>query len=139
MDDYVDILMRIKVLASVPNSGRLAVRRGSRLTRVSTVSVYYGSGTAIRGNRPSIIKKNTVAGVIRTSDDIMHIAGLPKWKDLWNLSRIAKVKSRIRSTLRRLISMQERLHRYKSHPNASKLGEVILRFIAVRSGNKRYD
>jgi hypothetical protein len=108
------------------------------LTRVSTVSVYYGSGTAIRGNRPSIIKKNTVAGVIRTSDDIMHIAGLPKWKDLWNLSRIAKVKSRIRSTKLRLVSMQERLHRYKSN-DLKAHREVILRFIAVRSGNKRYD
>jgi hypothetical protein len=136
MDDYVDILIaNLKVLASVPNSGRLAVRRGQLSVDTCIhgqciLRFWYGD------SRESTIHhvKNTVAGVIRTSDDIMHITGLPKWKDLWNLSRIAKemksaefglqnLRSTYSSDAGTSASLQVTSERLQAHR------EVILRFI----------
>jgi hypothetical protein len=57
---------------------------------------------------------------------------LPKWKDLWNLSRIAKEMKSAEFGLQTCGSTyrpQERLHRYKSHPNDPSHREVILRLI----------
>jgi hypothetical protein len=99
------------------------------LTRVSTVSVYYGSGTAIRGNRPSITSKIRLQGFgIR---HITHIP-LPKWKDLeFEQDRERDEKCRIRSTKLAFdisdagtsASLQVTSERLQAHR------EVILRFI----------
>jgi hypothetical protein len=115
MDDYVDILIaNLKVLASVPTSDWRS-EEVNWPTRVSTVSVYYGSGTAIRGNRPSIMSKIRLQ-VIRTSDDIsVYQPGCPKWKDLWNLRAGSRKRQKANSVYKLafdiFVRMQERLHR----------------------------
>jgi hypothetical protein len=70
------------------------------------------------GIDPSITS-NTVAGV---GPYIISIIPLPKWKDLeFEQDRERDEKPNSVTNLRSTYPMQERLHRYKSHPNDSKL------------------
>lgn len=106
MEDYVDVLIAdLKVVASVPNGGRLSVRRG-HLSVDATVHgqcltrFWYGD------SRDSTLQhvKNTVAGAVRTADGIMAAPGEPDWKAVWTLERLACEMERAESGLRNLRS-----------------------------------
>lgn len=92
MDDSVDILIaNLKVLASVPNSGRLSVRKGL-LTVDNTIHGQFFIRFWYGDSRESAMYhvKNTIKSIIRASEDIMRAPETPSWKDVWNLGRIAK-------------------------------------------------
>jgi hypothetical protein len=91
MDDTVDVLIaNLKVLASVPNSGRLSVRKGL-LTVDNTIHGQFFIRFWYGDSRESTMYhvKNTIKNIIRASEDIMRAPGTA-WKDVWNLGRIAK-------------------------------------------------
>jgi hypothetical protein len=121
MDDYVDILIaNLKVLASVPTVVDWRSEEVNWLTRVSTVSVYYGLVRRFAGiDHPSC--QNTVAGVC-TSDDIMHIEPVAQMERSMEFEqdreRDRSAEFGLQTCDRHIRPMQERLHRYKSHPNS---------------------
>jgi hypothetical protein len=123
MDDYVDILIaNLKVLASVSSSVDEGQKRSTRLTRVSTVSVYYGSGTAIRGNRPSIMSKNTVAGhsYIRRHHAYRRAAQMERSME-FEQDRSDESRFGLQTCDRHIVLDGERLYRYKSHRTTQSL------------------
>lgn len=91
MDDYVDLLIaNLKVLASVPNGGRLAVRRG----QLSVDTTVHGQCIARfwhGDSRETTIHhvKNSVSGAMRATEAIMNGTSLDL-KDIWTLDHVAR-------------------------------------------------
>jgi hypothetical protein len=108
MDDYIDVLIaNLKVLAAVPNGGRLAVRRGQLSIDVTVhgqcvTRFWYGD------SRETTIHhvKNSVAGAMRATDAIMAPSGGkgPDWKDLWTLDHVSREMQSAEFGLRNLRS-----------------------------------
>jgi hypothetical protein len=106
MDEYIDILIaNMKVLSSVPNGGRLAVRRG-QLSVDTTVHGQFLARFWHGDSRESTLQhvKNTVAGVVRASEGIMaSTSGRNRtWKDMWTLRHLSSEMQRAEFGLRNL-------------------------------------
>lgn len=103
-DEYVDSLIaNLKVLSSVPNGGRLCVRKGN----LSVESALHGQCVFrfIYGDsRDTTIAhvKNAVAGAVQIAQSIMtNSAGLD-WNGAWVLERLSSEMERCETGLRNL-------------------------------------
>jgi hypothetical protein len=106
MEDYIDLLIaNLKVLAGVPNGGRLAVRRG-QLSVDTTVHGQFLMRFWHGDSRESTTHhvRNSVAGAMRATDAIMTAPGKPTWKDLWTLDHVAREMQSAEFGLRNLRS-----------------------------------
>lgn len=94
MDDFVDVLIaNLKVIASVPTGGRLAVRRGQLSVDTTDPRVLclvrFWNGDS-RESTAQVVK-NTVAGATRATEAIMAATtGPTSYKDAWTLDHVAR-------------------------------------------------
>ena len=104
-DDHVDTLIaNLKVLASVPDGGRLCIRKG----RLSVEPVVHGQAVSrfVHGDsRDTTIShvRNSIAGTIHVAHTLMEAgAGALGWKEAWTLDRIAAEMERAEAGMRNL-------------------------------------
>ena len=103
-DDYVDSLIaNLKVLASVPNGGRLCVRKGQ--LAVEHTSHYQCVSRFVYGDsRDTTIAhiRNAIAGVVQIAHGIMAQGADIDWKSLWTLDRLSAEMELCEAGLRNL-------------------------------------